>query len=188
MPRVLGRISLFGEIVVVGGRERLEPAQRPFGHDAVIADPDVEAAFRDPRANRRVTGQAEALHAFAIQNHVGLADEPAIDTQLSQVIAHRHLTDFQRIEVARSAVGMNVAPCVEAHPARPADGRLHIGIREAHALGRDTVEIRGLQGRMPRAGQVIEPKLVIHHEQDVLRLGHGAGILSACVTPWVRSS
>ena len=54
----------------------------------------------------------------------------------------------------------DVAAGVETHPAWPADRRLHVGLGEAHAFGRDPVEVGGVQMRVTGAAQVVEAQLV----------------------------
>ena len=87
--------------------------------------------------------------------------------ELAQVVAQGHLADPQRKAVPLRAVARDVAPGVEAHPARPADRRLHVGVGEPHAHRRHAVEIGRVQMRMAGAAQIVEPQLVIHDEQDV---------------------
>ena len=71
-------------------------------------------------------------------------------------------------------MGLNVAAGIERHPGRTTDGRLHIGIGETHAPGRQSIDIRCLQAWMTRTAQIVEAKLVEHDEQDIFcTLGHG---------------
>jgi hypothetical protein len=166
-PGVVAVIALGLEIFIVGRALGIVETVRPRTPQSVIPDKGVEAAFGLSCADDRVRAQAEPGHAFRIDLHVGLAEQPGIHAELTQMIAQCHLSDTERKTVPLRAVRGGVAARVEAHPACAADRRLHIGFTEAHAHFGQPVKIRRVKMRMPRAAQVIEPELVIHDEQDV---------------------
>ena len=166
-PRVVAGIPLRLEVFVIGAALFVIEPVRPLAPEPIVALPDVEAAFRLPRADHAVGREAEPFHALRVGLHVGLANEPAAHAEPAQVVAHRVFAHPQREPVPRRPVRRGIAPGIETHPRGAADRRLHIGIGEAHALRRHPVEMRCLQMRMPAAAQVIEPQLVIHDEEYV---------------------
>ena len=72
----------------------------------------------------------------------------------------------------------DVAPSIEGHPRGTANGRLRIGMGEPHAFFRQPVDIGCLDGGMTVAAKVIEPQLIEHDEEYVLRFGLHKPLLS----------
>ena len=177
VPGIVAGIALLIEPHVVTRIVRLKAAIRPHAVQPIVALVRIEAAFGDPHADDRLRIDAEPLHAFAVRLHMGLADQNSVKTERTQIIAHGHLAHLERKAVPGGAVRGDITAGIEAHARGAADRRLHIGAGEAYATRRQRVDIRGLQRRMARAGQVVETQLVAHDEEDVLDVAaHGFGL------------
>ncbi len=163
LPRVVAVQPLFAQILIVR-RVLVVVAVRMH---AVIALERSKAAFRGVHTDDRFRVDAEPLHALGIGDHVGLADQHAVDSDFPQVIAQRRLADPQREAVPRRAVAAHIASGIEAHTRRTADGRLYVGAVKSHTTFGQAVDVRGLQGRMAIAGQVIPAQLVGHDPKYV---------------------
>ena len=137
--------------------------------EAVEPVPDVESALGDARAHHALGVEAEPRHPLEVGLHVGLPAEHGLHPEGTQVVPEGHLADPERNAVPDRAVAADVAPGVEAHPARPADRRLHVGAIETHPARGERVDVRGADRRVPVAAEVVEPKLVRHDEQHVHR-------------------
>ena len=144
---------------------------RPLGPEAIVANPDVKAAFGLACANHAVGAEAKAGHALAVGIHMRFANEPAAHARLAQVIPHCPFAHPQRRVVPLRPVAGHIAPGVAAHPCGTADGRLHIGVGEPHATFCQLVDMGRFQMRMTGAAQVVEPQLVEHDKEDI----HSAG-------------
>ena len=116
--------------------------------------------------------EAEPPHALVVALHMGLADQGNAVAERPQVVAERQLGRPQRHRIIGGAVARHVTAGIEGHARRPADRRLAIGAFEQHAALRQRIDMRGLQGRMAGAGQVIGAQLVGHDEKDVADLTH----------------
>src|SRR5262249_32632776 len=108
---------------------------------AVVALAGIKAAFGYAHADNGLRIDAEALHAFFIRGHVGLPDEHGLDAERTKIITHGHLADLERDAVPVRAVRLHIAAGVEAHARRPANRRLHVGAREAHAACRQAIDM-----------------------------------------------
>jgi hypothetical protein len=97
-----------------------------------------------------------------------LAEEPAGHAVLPQMIAKRDLANADRKLVPAGPVACHIAAAIGRHAAGPADRRLDIGVGEADPARGHLVKIGGVQGLVSGAAQIVEPKLVIHNEEDVL--------------------
>ncbi len=167
LPRIGGVVAVLAQIIVVG-------RPRPTGRmQAVIALIRLEAAFRHVHADDGVLGDAEILQPLQVGRHMRLADQHVADADLLQVIAERRFANAQWPAVPVRAVRAHVAAGIERHPRRPADRRLHIGVRKQHAAPGHRIDVRRLQHGMPGAAEIIVAKLVAHDPEHVLRRRFG---------------
>jgi len=175
-PGIFAAVAPGSEVRVIGRRLLVVEPVGTFGPQAIVPDPDVEAAFGLACADDAVRGEAEPCHPLGIRRHVGLADQPGVHSRRAQMIAQRRLPHPQREPVPLHPVRRCIAPGVETHPAGPANRGLAEGVGESDALCGDPVEVRGMQMRVAGAGQIVEAQLVIHDKQDVHRGSPGREI------------
>jgi hypothetical protein len=168
VPGIVTHVSMRMKVSVIGqiGRHEL------IGMLAVVALPRLETAFGHEQPDIGLARQAEPRHAIDVAAKMRLARNGDAYAMRLQVIAERHLPDRQRDEVPRRAMREHRAPRIERGARGPAHGRLHEGFVEPYAKRRETVDVRCLQMRMSRAGQVIPAQLVAHDEQDILDGAH----------------
>ncbi len=179
VPGVVAAIALVVEVAVVARDLRIVAPVGAEPVQAVVALVGVEAALGDAHADDGAGIDAEPLHALRVGAHVRLADEHGAHAQRAQVVAERHLADLERIAVPGGAVRAHVAAGVEAHARGAADGRLHVGAREAHAAGRQRVDVGRVQLGVAGAGEIIPAQLVAHDEEDVAgAAAHGRALSS----------
>jgi hypothetical protein len=163
LPRVRRVVAVLAQIIVIG-------RPRPTGRmQSIVAFVRLEPAFRHVHADNGVRRNTEILQALEVGRHMGLADQHVADADLLQVIAERRFADAKRPAVPVRTVRAHVTAGIERHPRRPADRRLHIGVREQHAAFGHSIDVRRLQDRVPGAAEIVVAKLVAHDPEHVLR-------------------
>jgi len=105
VPRVFGLVAFGFEVFVIGAAFLVVKAFGAFGPEAVVAHPDVKAAFGLAGADEAVGFQSEAGHAFGVGDHMGFADEPAVHADAAEVVGHGLLTDAEGKAVELRAMG-----------------------------------------------------------------------------------
>ena len=103
---------------------------------------------------------------------VQLADQPAVVAGVGQQPADRQLVGGDGLTVLAHARRARVAPGQEAGAAGSAQRVLHEAAVEAHAAGRQGVQVRGADERVPGAAQRVAPLLVGADPEDVRAIGH----------------
>ena len=187
VPGIFPGVALVVEVMVVARHLRIVAAVGPEPVQAVVALERIKSALGHAHADDRPRVDAEPLHALAVGAHVRLADQHRAHAEGAQIVAEGHLADLQGHAVPAGTVRLHIAAGVEAHARGPAHGRLHVGTREAHAVGRQSVDVRGEKARMSVARQIVEAQLVAHDEQDVLGLTHhGPPCGDNCAAPRLR--
>ena len=158
-PGVLAVIALRAQPIGIGAVG--------LGMVAVVAIDQREPALAQQHGEFVLAIEQQALHAVRIGQHVRLASECQRAAALPKVPTQRDLAHAERHAVVRRAMRGDVAPRVRTHARRPADARLHIGLREAHAARRQRVDVRRAQEGVPRAAEVIPAQLVAHDVEHV---------------------
>ena len=186
VPGIFPGVALVVEVTVVARHLRIVAAVGPKPVQAIVALERIKSALGHAHADDRSWVDAEPLHALAVGAHMRLADQHRAHAEGAQVVAEGHLAHLQGHAVPGCTVRLHIAAGVEAHARGPAHGRLHVGAREAHAVCRQSIDVRGEKAPMSIARQIVKAQLVAHDEQDVLGLAHHGPCDDNCAAPRLR--
>ena len=121
-----------------------------------------------------------------IETGVRVSEEDGIVAGLSGQQGHVGEAGVERGAVAHRSVAVQIGPRVQAGPGRPTRRGVGPVVGEQRALGRQSVEGRGGEYRMPESRQTVAPPLVDGDEQHVpvhgpvpVRRRSSAGIIPA---------
>jgi hypothetical protein len=103
---------------------------------------------------------------------VGVAKQHRIVAGLAGLERDVGVPRVERHTLGDRAVVVEVQSCMQAGAAWRTGRGLRVVPPEQHTLSSESVQIRGLETRVPKRRKTIAPPLICSYEEDVKRLGH----------------